>query len=62
MDRENWDEAMGRGIQLKIPRHDAAETFSPWTSLGGMFREVDARYKAEIEAICTGIWLVDRIH
>ena len=45
---------MGRDIQLKFPRHDVAETFSPWTSLGGMFREVEARYKVEVAAIRTG--------
>ena len=52
---------MGRGIQLKLSRHDVAEPFSPWTSLGGMFREGEAKYKVEIAAICTGIWLVENV-
>jgi len=38
----------------------AVET-SPWTSVGAMFWEVEARYKVEIATNRTRIWLGDRI-
>ena len=43
--------------QLKLRRHDVAQTFSPWTSSSGMFWEVEVRNGVEIATALEYGWM-----
>ena len=47
---------MGEG---QLRRRDMAETLSPWTSLGGLFWEVEVRYKVEIATALEYGWGIE---